>query len=219
MSSLAAKNPSWMTFDKAAFTSEEGKSFPYVYLSSNAASGYEASSGKLRVWIQGSVHGNEPAGDEAALALLGAMDEDPEWAAEFLKHMDILVLPRYNPDGNACKWFYEYSFVYMLIPPQTSSELWLQTLIPIVTTPSSPANKPETSRPGSPPSLHTSPATCTNTAPPPATQETTPTPPTACTARLKTSTSPSPSANSLKPSSRPPSTPLSSPTAYAANRT
>jgi predicted deacylase len=47
------------------------------------------------------VHGNEPAGDEAALALLGAMDADPTWAAGFLEKLDIIVLPRYNPDGNA----------------------------------------------------------------------------------------------------------------------
>jgi murein tripeptide amidase MpaA len=92
-----------MTYDVADFLSEEGKTFPYVYLStsaSNASTGY-ATSGKLRVWIQGSVHGNEPAGDEATLALLGAMDSDPEWAASFLEKMDIIVLPRYNPDGNA----------------------------------------------------------------------------------------------------------------------
>lgn len=53
------------------------------------------------MWIQGSVHGNEPAGDEATLALLGAMDADPIWAATFLEKLEIIVLPRYNPDGNA----------------------------------------------------------------------------------------------------------------------
>ncbi|KAG9193638.1 hypothetical protein G6011_03673 [Alternaria panax] len=103
ISGLATKNPSWMTYNVADFLSEEGKTFPYVYLSTlalNASTGY-ATSGKLRVWIQGSVHGNEPAGDEATLALLGAMAEDPEWAASFLEKMDIIVLPRYNPDGNA----------------------------------------------------------------------------------------------------------------------
>jgi hypothetical protein len=103
ISGIAAKNPSWMTYDVADFLSEGGKTFPYVYLSSsasNASAGYETS-GKIRVWIQGSVHGNEPAGDEATLALLGAMDKDPSWAASFLEKMDIIVLPRYNPDGNA----------------------------------------------------------------------------------------------------------------------
>ncbi|KAI8933388.1 hypothetical protein NX059_010003 [Plenodomus lindquistii] len=97
LSSIAEKNPAWAKYDIARFLSEEGETFPYVYLSTAGNS----SSEKLRVWIQGSVHGNEPAGDEATLALLGAMDQDPEWAAAFLEKMDILVLPRYNPDGNA----------------------------------------------------------------------------------------------------------------------
>lgn len=38
--------------------------------------------------------GNEPAGDEATLALLGAMDANPKWAASFLKSLEILILPR-----------------------------------------------------------------------------------------------------------------------------
>ncbi|KAF2125267.1 Zn-dependent exopeptidase [Dothidotthia symphoricarpi CBS 119687] len=102
LSGLATKNPSWMTYKVADFLSEEGHTFPYVYLSSSSvASGAQNNTSKLRVWIQGSVHGNEPAGDEATLALLGAMDQDPTWAAGFLEKMDIVVLPRYNPDGNA----------------------------------------------------------------------------------------------------------------------
>lgn len=76
--------------------SEEGKSFPYVHLSSGGNA-----TGKIRVWVQGSVHGNEPAGDEATLALLGAMNADPSWAAKFLDKLELIILPRYNPDGNA----------------------------------------------------------------------------------------------------------------------
>lgn len=94
---IAEKNPTWAKYDVAPFVSEEGEAFPYVYLSTTGNS----TSHKLRVWIQASVHGNEPAGDEATLALLGAMDQDPGWALGFLEKMDVLVLPRYNPDGNA----------------------------------------------------------------------------------------------------------------------
>lgn len=102
MSGLAAKNPSWMFFRVADCFSEEGKTFPYVYLSTlSNRSSVDGNSGKLRVWIQGSVHGNEPAGDEATLAILGAMDANATWAASFLEVMDVVVLPRYNPDGNA----------------------------------------------------------------------------------------------------------------------
>lgn len=56
---------------------------------------------KLRVYIQGAIHGNEPAGDQGILALLGKMDANQTWAASLLERMDILVLPRYNPDGVA----------------------------------------------------------------------------------------------------------------------
>jgi murein tripeptide amidase MpaA len=93
-----------MSFRVADFVSEEGRNFPYVYLSTQTnTSTVGGGSEKLRVWIQGSVHGNEPAGDEATLALLGAMDANATWAASFLENMEIIVLPRYNPDGNACK--------------------------------------------------------------------------------------------------------------------
>lgn len=161
ISGLAAKNPSWMTYDNAEFLSEEGNPFPYVYLSSP---GKNSTSDKIRVWIQGSVHGNEPAGDEATLALLGAMNADPKWAASFLEKMDIILLPRYNPDGNACKLF--PTFLLRVPRPtlqQTSSVRWPPTSTPTATIPSSFVNRPETSRNGSAPSLPTSPSTCTNT--------------------------------------------------------
>jgi hypothetical protein len=51
MSSLAAKNPSWMSYDVADFVSEERRTFPYVYLSSSATNGSKeySTSKKLRV--------------------------------------------------------------------------------------------------------------------------------------------------------------------------
>jgi hypothetical protein len=51
MSSLAAKNPSWMSYDVADFVSEEGRPFPYVYLSSSSGNGSKEypTSEKLRV--------------------------------------------------------------------------------------------------------------------------------------------------------------------------
>lgn len=90
-----------MKYMTANFTSEEHRSFPYVYLSGKNSScrTRRESTGKVRVWIQGAVHGNEPAGDEATQALLGKFDADPEWAADILDKLEIVVLPRYNPDG------------------------------------------------------------------------------------------------------------------------
>ncbi|GJC80888.1 carboxypeptidase 2 [Colletotrichum liriopes] len=96
---LADKND-WLTYNKANFTSEEGRPFPYLHLSSTKLSRRVSNStGKVRVWVQGAVHGNEPAGDQSLLALLGALDANQTWAASLLEKLDIVILPRYNPDG------------------------------------------------------------------------------------------------------------------------
>ncbi|KAL4874917.1 hypothetical protein BJY04DRAFT_172486 [Aspergillus karnatakaensis] len=92
---LASRN-SYMTYHTANFTSEEHRSFPYIHLSTRNSS---VSSPKVRVWIQGAVHGNEPAGDEATQALLGKFDADQQWASSILSKLDLVILPRYNPDG------------------------------------------------------------------------------------------------------------------------
>lgn len=88
-----------MTYKTGNFTSEEHRGFPYIHLSKGKCRSHTNSTDKVRVWIQGAVHGNEPAGDEATQALLGKFDDDPEWAAEILSKVEIVVLPRYNPDG------------------------------------------------------------------------------------------------------------------------
>nr|AJD23177.1 carboxypeptidase 2 [Onygena corvina] len=94
-----ARSNTWMTYHEADFRSEEGRTFPYVYLSRGDSSLSNPGSRKLRVWLQGGVHGNEPAGDQAMLALLAQMVENQKWTTSLLNKMDILVLPRYNPDG------------------------------------------------------------------------------------------------------------------------
>lgn len=89
-----------MTYRKANFTSEELRQFSYVHLSTKGSClSRRNSTGKVRVWIQGGVHGNEPAGDEATQALLGKFDADPKWAANILDKVEIVILPRYNLDG------------------------------------------------------------------------------------------------------------------------
>ncbi|OBS24309.1 hypothetical protein FPOA_04854 [Fusarium poae] len=94
---LAKKND-WMTYESAAFLSEEGRAIPYVFLSLPNSN---SSNNKLRVYLQAAIHGNEPAADESVLAFLGKMDAEPEWAASILEKMDIKILPRYNVDGVA----------------------------------------------------------------------------------------------------------------------
>ncbi|KAI0505971.1 carboxypeptidase [Xylaria bambusicola] len=89
----------WVHYHVAGFTSEEGRPFPYVYLSKEPLESSNGNTPKLRVWIQGGVHGNEPAGDQAVLALLGKLDANETWATSLLDRMDIMLFPRYNPDG------------------------------------------------------------------------------------------------------------------------
>lgn len=107
--SIAERND-WAQYKTADFTSEEGRAFPYVLLSSPSSPSTPSASPqegvltqkpKLRVWIQGGVHGNEPAGDQAVLALLGRLDADQAYAAHLLSRLDVALLPRYNPDGVA----------------------------------------------------------------------------------------------------------------------
>lgn len=108
LQSMAARND-WMTYHAPDWSSEEGRSLPYVYLSASPKGGVlesyanatTGSASKVRVWLQGGVHGNEPAGDQGVLAFLGAMDANATWAESLLEKVDILALPRYNPDGVA----------------------------------------------------------------------------------------------------------------------
>ncbi|KAJ4128189.1 hypothetical protein NW768_008475 [Fusarium equiseti] len=93
-----ARKHDWMSYESAAFQSEEGRSIPYVFLSQPSTN---SSSNKLRVYLQAAIHGNEPAADQSVLAFLGKMDAEPEWAASILEKMDIKILPRYNVDGVA----------------------------------------------------------------------------------------------------------------------
>jgi murein tripeptide amidase MpaA len=100
---LGARND-WMTYQDSELISEEGRPIPLVFLSASPHSSAPprgTSSFKLRIWLQGAVHGNEPAGDESLLALLGKMDANQNWTSSILSTMDIMILPRYNPDGVA----------------------------------------------------------------------------------------------------------------------
>lgn len=85
----------------ADFQTEQGRPIPYVFLTetSEGISGNATKPAKLRVYIQGEIHGNEPAADQGVMALLGKMDANSTWTANLLERMDILILPQYNRDG------------------------------------------------------------------------------------------------------------------------
>jgi hypothetical protein len=89
---LANRN-GWIKYHDE-LTSEEGRSIPYVTLSNG-----KKSDEKLRLWLQGGQHGDEPAGDQGVLALLGKFANDAQWAAKVLEKIDLTILPRYNADG------------------------------------------------------------------------------------------------------------------------
>lgn len=91
---IADKND-WATLHSLG-NSQEGRDIPYLMLSNG-----KDSDSKLRVWLQGGLHGNEPGGGEGMLALLGEMNHDQEKAQKWLNGMDILVIPRLNVDGTA----------------------------------------------------------------------------------------------------------------------
>jgi hypothetical protein len=105
MRSIAFRN-NWATYHGSELKSEQGRAIPYMFLtqpSDDTATGTYAnttsSSSKVRVYLQGAIHGNEPAADQGIMALLGKMDANQTWTASLLEKLDILVLPRYNPDG------------------------------------------------------------------------------------------------------------------------
>lgn len=83
----------WITYHDE-LESEEARNIPYVAISDG-----KERDRKLRIFIQGGQHGNEPAGDEGVLALLGKIAADSQWTAKVLEKADLLILPRYNVDG------------------------------------------------------------------------------------------------------------------------
>ncbi|KIV96674.1 hypothetical protein PV10_00508 [Exophiala mesophila] len=106
--SLLAERNHWMVYNPSDFQSEAGRDIPYLLLSSsnldldiNAETNSCHPTPKLRIWIQGSAHGDEPGSEQAVLAFLGKLDSDPTWTTSLLEKVEILVLPRYNADG-AC---------------------------------------------------------------------------------------------------------------------
>lgn len=89
-----------------AGTSAYGKNVPLVIFTttdlSGAATLEEAAAllcenGKLTIQYQGHVHGNEPAGGEAAMGMLKRLDGEPGKA--LLENVNVYVIPRVSPDG------------------------------------------------------------------------------------------------------------------------
>lgn len=78
----------------------EGRALPLAVVGDVANASPEAvkASGKLRVYIQGNIHGGEVEGKESAQKLLRAIARGEH--ADWMKTMVLLVAPIYNADGN-----------------------------------------------------------------------------------------------------------------------
>lgn len=78
----------------------EGRALPLAVVGDVADASPEAvrASGKLRVYLQGNIHGGEVCGKEALLMLLReiAAGDHPDWTDKLV----LLVAPIYNADGN-----------------------------------------------------------------------------------------------------------------------
>ncbi|HEX6324025.1 MAG TPA: M14 family metallopeptidase, partial [Vicinamibacterales bacterium] len=78
----------------------EGRALPLAVVGDVANATPEAvkASGKLRVYVQGNIHGGEVEGKESAQRLLRAIAQGGH--ADWMKTMVLLVAPIYNADGN-----------------------------------------------------------------------------------------------------------------------
>ena len=83
------------TFGKTS----EGRSLPLAVIGAPDATPQAVQrTGKLRVYIQGNIHGGEVEGKESAQMLLRDLAQGKR--AEWLQSMVLLVAPIYNADGN-----------------------------------------------------------------------------------------------------------------------
>lgn len=93
---LKAKSP-YLTV-KTIGTSQEGREIPALYFTKDKhiRSGYLSK--KPIVWVQSQIHGNEPASGESILALANRLAG--ELGKEILDDINVIVIPRVNPDGS-----------------------------------------------------------------------------------------------------------------------
>ncbi|NMH68009.1 peptidase M14 [Bacillus sp. RO3] len=93
---LEAKSP-YLTV-KSIGTSQEGRSIPALYFTKDKRISPGLLSKKPIVWMQSQIHGNEPASGEAVLAIANRLTG--EWGEDMLDDINVIVIPRINPDGS-----------------------------------------------------------------------------------------------------------------------
>lgn len=90
---LAEAYPAWVTLDTLGST-PQGREIPILYFGSAQAKK------RIRVWIQAGLHGNEPAGPEAACLLADYLLRNEE-GRRLLEQTSLALLPVANVDGYA----------------------------------------------------------------------------------------------------------------------
>ena len=91
LNKLVAEHPKVMTLSFIG-ESQKNKKIPMVVL--NKDNGNE----KIKVWFQGGLHGDEPAGTETMLFLLDKLLNDPDYAY-LLEKITLSIVPMANIDG------------------------------------------------------------------------------------------------------------------------
>ncbi|UOQ45546.1 M14 family metallopeptidase [Halobacillus salinarum] len=80
----------------------EGRELPALFFSKDDKKHHRFSkhhrySKKPTVWLQGQIHGNEPAGGEGVLAMADKLSG--EYGEKVLDKVNVIIVPRVNPDG------------------------------------------------------------------------------------------------------------------------
>ncbi|MDQ0218660.1 peptidase M14 [Peribacillus cavernae] len=78
--------------------SQAGREIPALYFTKDKAIKPSFMSRKPTVWIQSQIHGNEPASGESILAIANRLTG--ELGEEVLDQINVIVVPRVNPDGS-----------------------------------------------------------------------------------------------------------------------
>jgi hypothetical protein len=87
-----AQHPTWVEV-KFIGKSQKGLDIPIVFIKNP-----NSDEQKIRVWLQGGLHGNEPASTEGMLYFIYQILNDPKWSY-LLNRMEIAVVPMANIDG------------------------------------------------------------------------------------------------------------------------
>lgn len=76
----------------------EGEELPMLIFTTTGGKDTEEFKAKPTVWLQGHVHGNEPAGGESMLVMANEL-ANGNLGKEVLEDINVIIFPRINPDG------------------------------------------------------------------------------------------------------------------------